>query len=295
MILCAACKNALNPDLARQGHALHPGCNPVPASIDTLATELFATIAKGIDNQPRTLQTRIGPSEIGTPCHRRLGHKLAGTKPSNVGKVPWKAFIGTAAHEQISNIFAREEIARPGDIAQRWHVEERVAVGGYGPDGITVDGSTDLMDAWHGLVTDWKFTTRNKIREEYRPHGPGEQYRTQAHLYGYGWTRKGFAVATVAIVFFARDGEFTDRFVWSEPYDEQIALDAMGRLDATAHLLADLGVAALELLPTAPAYCGFCPFHKDGARDLTLACPGHPQTSAPDALSKLIEPQRSNA
>jgi len=49
-----------------------------------LGMELQHIIATAIAEHPRSKQQQIGPSEIGTPCTLRLGHKLAGTEPVNV-------------------------------------------------------------------------------------------------------------------------------------------------------------------------------------------------------------------
>ena len=96
-ILCRACQLPMTTIGASR---LHAGCDIDP---DILATELFSIIEQAIAHQPRTLQTSIGPSEIGNPCDRRIGYKLAGTQPVNgVGAVNWKAFVGTALHEILA-------------------------------------------------------------------------------------------------------------------------------------------------------------------------------------------------
>lgn len=276
-VLCVACDERIDLALTRSGHALHPGCDPLNRSPDQVATELFGIVADAVTNSPRSLQTRIGPSEAGSPCHRRIGYTLAGTPRVNIAGMAWKPAVGTAVHAMFADIIAAAEVARAGGdpYAQRWHVEERVGAGTYGPDGVTLDGSCDLFDAWTGTSFDWKFTTRNRIREHYRPHGPGDQYRVQAHLYGLGWARRGHPVAHVAVIFMTRDGEYTDRHVWHEPYDEKVALGALRRLDETAYLLHDLGPAiTLPMLPMAESYCGNCPWWSRGATDPTRACPG---------------------
>jgi hypothetical protein len=269
----------LDNALTSAGHGLHPACDPVDLDPDTMLTGVFGVVADAIANQPRSLQTRIGPSEIGSPCDRRLGYKLAATPIVNDPGVPWKPFIGTAAHEQLAGIMARAETAAAG-LPPRWHVEETVTVGHV--NGQPVTGSTDLFDAWTGTVVDWKFTTRNMIREKYRPHGPGDQYRTQAHLYGRGWVHAGYPVRHVAVVFFTRDGEFRDRHVWSEPYDETIATTALARLEAIDTAIRELGATfTLPTLPAVEAFCTHCPWHDPHASDVTRACPGSPTTAKP--------------
>lgn len=267
----------------------HAGCPALPVPGDIVASELFDIIGTGIKGQPRNSQRMIGPSEIGVPCDRRLGYRLAGTDPVNrVDDIAWKPFIGTAAHEQFADILARHEAHQVRDTGQRWHVEERVSVGTV--MGVPVTGTCDVFDAHTGTVADWKFVTRNKIRETYRPHGPGEQYRAQAHLYGRGWQRAGYDVRTVMVVFFTRDGEFSDRHVWHEPYDEQIALAALARLESIAQAIEHLGPDfTLPTLPTADAWCNFCPYFKTASADISRSCPGHPQeATATPTLTQLI-------
>lgn len=270
-VTCIACAEPLTmATLAR----IHPTCEHDP---DLAASELFGIIAHHITNQPRSLQTRIGPSELGTPCDRRIGYKMAGTpEVNNRHGVGWKAFIGTAVHEQFANMLAALEVAACNDPGHtpRWFVEERVNVGQV--NGTDIDGNCDLFDAWTGNVWDWKFSTRNKIREEYKPHGPGDQYRTQAHTYGRGWARRGMDVRNVGIIFMTRDGEFTDRHVFSEPYDEQIAVTALTRASGIRLALDALGPDfTIPTLPTADAYCGYCPWHKPNSANLAVSCPGH--------------------
>jgi hypothetical protein len=126
---------------------------------------------------------------------------------NGVGAVNWKAFVGTAIHEILADIIGRDELRNleaDDFTATRWHVEERVKPG-MSINGVDVEGSCDLFDAATGTVWDWKTTTRNKIREVYRPHGVGDQYEVQAQLYGAGWAAQGFDVRTVGVIFLTRD------------------------------------------------------------------------------------------
>ena len=121
-ILCRACRLPMTTIGASRLHA------PCDINPDILATELFGIIEEAIAQQPRTLQTSIGPSEIGNPCDRRIGYKLAGIQPVNgLGAVNWKAFVGTAVHEILADIMGREEPAtskptaspRPAGMSRR--------------------------------------------------------------------------------------------------------------------------------------------------------------------------------
>lgn len=280
--ICPSCAEPIDPAITRAGLGIHPTCDPIDVDPDILTTQLFTLIATAIDDQPRSQQTRIGPSELGTPCDRRLGYKMAGIAEVNhKGGTPWKPYVGTAIHEQLSNVMAKHEVDRfaDPDATPRWHVEERVNVGEV--NGVPITGSCDLFDAHSGTVVDWKTTSWNKIREDFRPHGPGEQYRTQAHLYGRGWQRAGHAVSTVCVIWLVRDGSFDQRYVWHEPYDEQVALDALDRASSIALALDALGPDfTIPTLPTGDAYCTYCPWFSKGSSTPATACPGHPTTRA---------------
>jgi hypothetical protein len=273
------------------GIRVHPTCG---MDANVLATELFTMIEADISGSPRSSKRWIGPSEIGSPCDRRIGYRLAGTPKiqDNTGNVAWKAYLGTALHESLSTLFATQEIARFAEgqppATTRWHVEERILVGYVGDTPIW--GSCDLFDEHTGAVYDWKSTTKNMVREKFRPHGPGDQYRVQAHTYGRGFQLAGYDVRTVNLVWFTRDGEFHDRHVWTENYDEQIAVDALARASSIQLALDLLGPDfTLPTLPTAEAWCNYCPWHKANEADLERACPGHPkETETQQSLSQLI-------
>lgn len=288
MSTCLACREPMTPVT---GIALHPTCDVDP---DIAVSELFDIVHKDIVGQPRSLQKRIGPSEMGVPCDRRIGYRLAGVEPTNDRGVAWKPYVGTALHEQVGTAVARHEIQRfcvvdNDAVRTRWHVEERVSVGTV--NGVDITGQCDLFDEHTGAVWDWKFVTRNKIRETYRPHGPGEQYKVQCHLYGRGFARAGFDVRSVGVIFLTRDGEFADRHVWHEPYDEQVALAALERANGIAASIDALGPDfTLANLSSADAYCNFCPWKQAGATDLGRGCPGHelPEPAA-QPLSALLK------
>jgi hypothetical protein len=270
---CLACGEEMEQVDAMQ---VHPTCE---ISADIVTVEMFDAIRDSILNQPRSLQTKIGPSEMGHPCDRRIAHKLAGTPEVNARGVAWKPYVGTAIHEQMANIFAKREIARWGDgsmdgIRPRYHVEERVTVGQIG--GVDHGGSTDLFDAATGIVFDWKFTTVNQIKRNYKRNGPGKQYRKQAHLYGKGWEDAGFQVLHVAIVFLTRDGEYADRYVWSEPYDRSVAEETIAHVNGIKSVVDMLGPAGPATYDPVSSYCQHCPFYKVGATNLEAACPGDP-------------------
>lgn len=255
-----------------------------------LLNDLTAVFTQAITNHPRSLQTRIGPSEIGHPCDRRLGYKLAGlTEVNTTRSLPWKPTIGTAMHTWSEETIARHLLAddRTGEVGPRYLLENRVSVGEI--NGVDITGCCDLYDRKTATVGDYKFVGGTQLRK-YKEHGPGDQYRIQAHAYGRGLARAGHPVKHVAVWFLPRDQEFKQHYFWHEPYDESVVLAALSRADGIAKLAAALGPAAASLLKTADSHCTFCPFFQPGSTDLTTACPGDPaaMSAASPSLQSLI-------
>jgi hypothetical protein len=74
----------------------------------------------------------------------------------------------------------------------------------------------------------------------------------QAHLYGRGFALLGKPVKNVALAFMPREGSLRDIFVWTEPYDEAIALQALERFRTIRSLALTCGKAILPQLPADP-------------------------------------------
>lgn len=237
-----------------------------------LQAELLGVVENAIANHPRSLQQEIGPSEIGHPCARRIAYKLAGAPEVNTTRLtPWKPTIGTALHSWLDETFSRANETRPdyNTTGGRYWCEIRVNVGEI--LGRPIEGNSDLYV--DGTVVDFKITGDQMLRG-YKKNGPGPQYRVQGHLYGRGQQRAGRPVHTVAVWFLPRNQELRQNYFWSEPYDEQIALNALTRAEGIAKLTRQLGTAAAALLPATEAYCAGCPFFRPGSTDLTTGCPG---------------------
>jgi hypothetical protein len=269
VLLCATCGN-IHDDGNADDLTQLPDCYRLPDDPDTIRDDLTDLIAGHIDRHPRSLQVKPGPSELGTPCSRRLGYKMLGTAPVNTDRAAaWKPVVGTAVHAWL------EQACRAYNDThriERFYLEQKVTVGQLGEDDIK--GSCDVYDRARALVIDWKIVGVTALKR-YRIEGPGEQYRAQAHLYGRGFALLGLPVERVAIVLLPQNGELSDMHVWSEPYDEQVALAALDRANGIKALTTALGTAALPLLPTADAFCSYCPYRMPAATDLTEACPGH--------------------
>lgn len=180
-----------------------------------------------IVNAPRSLQKQIGPSEIGTDCVRCLARKMLGIEKMPIESardMPWLPFIGTAVHASLEEIFAKDNDKRE---SVRWLIETRLPIGAIGD--MDISGSCDLFDKETGTVIDHKVVGTTKLRSLPKK-GPGNTYRIQAHLYGYGWTKLGFDVNEVAVKFYPRnDIAMTSGYFWYEKYDENIATQALER------------------------------------------------------------------
>lgn len=237
--------------------------------------DYFAAIHDAITNHPRSLQTRIGPSEIGQKCSRRLAYKLAG-KPEGEERPNWRATVGTACHMWQEETFDRANLTFLADHdnvgVERWLIEETVTVG-HDAAGEPITGHCDLFDRLTGTVIDHKFVGRTQL-SKYKAQGPSQQYRYQAHLYGQGWVNAGFAIRDVAICFLPRDGDLADAHWWTEPFDPAVAAEALQRLHGIQLAVSALGDAAFAALGTADDYCQSCPFHVTGSTDLSTGCPG---------------------
>lgn len=213
-------------------------------SADDTREMMRVVIENAIVNQPRSLQTRIGPSQLGTECDVCLVLMLA--EVPGPTEVSWLPFIGTCVHAELDLIAIRNE-ARTGQ--SRFLSELTVTVGDV--DGTAITGHCDLFDIWTGTVVDYKVVGTATLRSA-RANGPTGVYRTQAHLYGRGWARLGYQVAHVAIWYLPRnEPELSNGIFWTEPYDEQTALAALERASFWAGLIRELGLQrALEVAGT---------------------------------------------
>jgi hypothetical protein len=255
---------------------------------DPAAQQLAEGIERLIINtalhSPRSLQKRIGPSEIGDPCERKLTYKVLDWPTAADDSDPIASVIGTGFHSWMEEAFTARNTGR-------YKIEEKVTVREAPDDTASIRGSSDLYDRATGTNYDWKLVGVSSL-DKYRRHGPGDQYRIQAHLYGLGQENAGETPQRVAIVFVARHHELRVH-VWAEPYQRQVALDALARLDRIRQRATDLdpeaNPGAWSQIPTSDAAkCRFCPWLKPGSTDLQVGCPGIPAATAGATLHSLI-------
>lgn len=247
---------------------------PTPPPAGSLAASVIDVVKNAAGNAPRSLQRAIGPSELGTPCTRRLAYRVIDWQPKpNSDTDPWAATIGTSVHAWMAETYAAENAKLAGTPAHdRYLIEHRVTL----PGGIT--GSCDLYDRDSCSVVDWKVVGLDRLKG-YRKNGPGPQYKVQAHLYGLGLQLAGEQPREVAIVFLPRGGRIDGLHVWAEPYNPAVAVDAIKRYQAVQdfhfNVMPETHPDRWALLPTADAHCTYCPWHLPGSTDLSQGCPGH--------------------
>lgn len=270
--------------------ALPPVHAPYDGGTAAMSFEaLRSIVTDGIANQPRSLQKRIGPSEIGNPCTHCLAAKLAGWVENR--DAAWLPFIGACTHEGFSNLVLTHEADRNAmhTTGVRWLSEHEITVGNIGTEPIT--GTCDLFDTVTGTVTDLKVVGTITLKNAKR--GPSDTYRVQVHSYGRGWVNAGYRVEHVAIWFVPRNAVTLDAGVfWSEPYDEQVATAALDRASQLAVNLAALEQGAgpeardawITSLPRDPG-CYSC----DRYPDRVVAPLANVATSDTSSLAGLIQ------
>lgn len=246
---------------------------------DELGAELLDIVARDIENTPRNLQKEIGPSGVGSPCARKVGYGLLQIPKLNpIAEPNWKAYVGQAVHSNLEGAMDRYNVLNALHIghAERFYVETKLQVGEIA--GVPLTGHCDVYDRVSATVIDWK-TCGPAMLKYYKANEPGSQYRSQAHLYGRGWSRYlGLPVDRVMLVFFPRQGELRETHIWHEPYDENVALAALSRADAITATLGALGPElGLATLPAVEDFCGHCLWFYPGGSpsgELLDGCPG---------------------
>ena len=182
-------------------------------------------------SRDRSLQTQVGPSEIGS-CRRKVWYRLNGQPHTNENQSKLAAIMGTAIHAAIEE--AIEHIDPEG---KEYLVETEVAYG-------DMKAHVDLFVPSTGAVIDWKTSKVKNLS-----YFPSTQQRWQVQVYGYLLSKNGYDVKTVNLVAIARDGAEKDVKVHTEPYDEAVALEAFQWL---------ANVKASEELPPAEKDQSFC-------------------------------------
>lgn len=193
------------------------------------------------NERPRSKQVMLGPSSLGS-CKRQTVYKIMQQPPVNeTSRIA--AMMGTAIHGMIESALLKQG---------HTHVEMTCA----GIEGILADAHIDFYQPDRGVITDWKTTKKNNVK-----YFPYESQRWQVQTYGKLARNAGHRVETVEIVAICRDGTEKDIVIHSEPYDEDVANEAI------AWLMERYNEAAAGYLPEPekfPNFCRlYCPFYSD--------------------------------
>jgi hypothetical protein len=191
---------------------------PLPMSSDAeqlvaRLKEIFYAYTNRLD---RSIQDHLGPSEVGTPCDRRLAMSIMQIAPTNPGGDNWASFVGTCVHSGLAEMFLWAD-ANQG----RFAVEQKVEF----PNALVPSGTADLLDRTLFMVDDHKCMGRWSL-DKLRLEGIKPLYLVQLMLYAYGMILKGEKVKKVALIGWPREqGNLNDITVVVLPYDESIALE----------------------------------------------------------------------
>ncbi|MEF2736305.1 MAG: hypothetical protein U0N15_03650 [Bifidobacterium choerinum] len=220
-------------------------------------TPIRDRIEQRIATQPRSLQTNIGPSELGTTCVHCLAAKLAAwSKPPQAAWIP---YIGTCVHKQFEQLFGNWQ----GCMTERRVVVGRLRGRMYAYD---VAGSIDLWVPASRMTVDWKIVG-NATLQLVRRHGVSQQYAVQASLYGIGLENEGLKVERSAIYYLPRNSvTLTDALPVEFDFDPQPGRWALNRAQRLTTMLDDieteLGAEArdawISLLPRDREHCFDC-------------------------------------
>ena len=232
--------------------------------------EVRGIIEDAIDNAPRSLQKRIGPSELGTDCLHCLAAKLAGWKQNSSGG-GWLTWIGTSVHAQHEHLFTRLNGTNVDTEKNpvRWKTEYTVNVGQIA--GTPITGSIDLWDRKTKSTVDWKIVGSTTLRSV-KANGPSQQYQVQASLYGIGLFNEGARVEHSCIYFLPRNAtSLKDAFIWENDFDPQPGEWALSRANLLCALLnsiedeqgTDVRDEWIRQLPRTTTHCFDCASYPD--------------------------------
>lgn len=230
-----------------------------------LATRIKTVVRNRSNGSARSLQTAIGPSELGEKCVRRLAYKLTGTTKQNTTSDPWASISGTAIHAWLADAFTK-------DSTSEWLVEHRVRVDAG------LAGTVDLFDVTNGIVIDHKCAGATSMKAR-KAEGPTDQQLAQINVYGYALELAGYTVNKVAFAYYPLGGNLDGLFVWIGDYDRALAEKSIDRLGDIENLVASLAPndnpERWPLIPATPSrLCSYCPYFVPRSDNLTIGCPG---------------------
>ena len=125
------------------------------------------------------------------------------------------------------------------ELVERWRSEYRVTVGRLQGlhGGYDVTGSIDLWDRKTHSTIDWK-NVGNTTVTKVKAHGPSQQYRIQASLYGMGLQNEGERVERNCIYFLpSNKTSLGDALPWETRFDPEPGKWALSRAQLLVNLM----------------------------------------------------------
>jgi len=239
---------------------------PLGTPADKLADRITDVIYSRAANAPRSLQKRIGLSEVGEVCIRKTSYKLLDWAKTNPSTDPWASISGTAIHSWLASAFE--------EYPDQYLVEHAVKV----TDELA--GTADLFDKVNKMVIDHKCVGATAMKSR-KKDGMTHQQRVQINLYGLGIENElGVgSVEKVALAFYPLGGRLDGLHTIVEDFNPQLAKDAIARLEDTQTLLWQLDPEEnpqnWNLIPTTPTRaCSYCPWYLPFSTDGAKGCPG---------------------
>lgn len=227
----------------------------------------------------RSVQETLGPSQIGTPCDRRIAMHLLGMAPVNPGGDNWASFKGTWVHAGLAEMFDWADAGKG-----RFVTEMKVKF----PNAVVPHGTADLLDRVLFMIDDHKVMSQWSL-DKLKRQGPSLTYQIQLHAYAFGARLRGEKIEYVALIGWPADKtNLDDLYVWVTKYDPDIARKALARAEQIKSQVEERSrplepdgewsaPAKFEVAQTFPIVddCRFCGYYQKGAKDLSNgACNG---------------------
>lgn len=215
-------------------------------------------VREAASDDPRGAQVHVGPSELGTPCVRKLALKAL-KAPERCTGIKWRPFVGTAVHAALAS--------RVAAVAPKGRLMTEVGLmveDADDPDDV-IAGSSDvlLITNEDGVVEviDWKIVAKSTLAKA-NAGNVDDKYEVQLDVYGLGVERTlGLRPARVTVIFLPSAGDFHEARVVSKDYDPgnaQKAIDRYHRIRSTAR---SKGLPyVVESAPTAEDFCASCSY-----------------------------------
>jgi len=229
--------------------------SPVEPS-QAIADRLRQTITRHAQFAPRSLQTRIGLSEIGDPCARKIAYKITGTEKTNVSTDPWASISGTAIHAWLADCFGTDP---------NYLVEQKVEAA------TGLSGTVDLYDIEQGLVIDHKCVGATSMKKRLK-EGMTKTQRVQLSMYALGLIKMGYQPKNIACAYYPLGGRLDNLHVVVEPFFIGTAMDAINRMETIED---SLQYVKVDEIPAEPSgLCSYCSWYLPNSTDLRVGCPG---------------------